>query len=298
LLKKPFFIFAILALAVLCCGRASGQQISTKAYFLKDSVKIGEEVPFVLSATYPNALNVLFPDSTFDFSPFEYARKAYFPTRSDSAMSTDSAVYYLATFEIESVQKLSMPVYVVRSGDSTAIYARPDSVYLIELVTDAELQTEPTENTEYVEVETETNYPLLAAIVGVVLLIAILVAVFFGKNILRAYRRRRMARLHKRFTERFAALVNEASGERPARKPEFVLNVWKQYVEGLDKMPLTKMTTKEIVKVYDDAELRERLRHLDRVIYGGERSNALVADFDYLGQFASARYQHKMQEDE
>ena len=97
--------------------QAQAQDVSVRGGFLSDSLKIGEQTAFYLSARYPTNLNILFPDSTHGFTPFEYEDKEYFPTETTAGISADSAVYYLTTFEIDRVQLLQLPVYIVNTSD-------------------------------------------------------------------------------------------------------------------------------------------------------------------------------------
>ena len=48
--------------------------------FLKDSVQVGAHVELSMSVTYDKSLDILLPDSLYDFSPFEFVDKRYFPT--------------------------------------------------------------------------------------------------------------------------------------------------------------------------------------------------------------------------
>src|SRR6478735_9136687 len=81
-------IFYILIFSAVCA-----QEVKVEAGFAGDSVKIGKPIEFYLSAHYPENLNLLFPDSTFSFAPFELQKKIYFPTQSKNGVSKDSVVY-------------------------------------------------------------------------------------------------------------------------------------------------------------------------------------------------------------
>ena len=113
--KTVVYIFTLF---FLCPGLLNAQQLVPKGLFLSDSIKIGEEVIYSLSIEYPRGSNLIFPDSLYDFSPFEYIKKTEFFTKSDSVKSFDSVIYYLSTFEIDPVQKLTLPVFLISAGDS------------------------------------------------------------------------------------------------------------------------------------------------------------------------------------
>src|SRR5688500_9661894 len=95
------------------------QDVTVRGGFFLDSLKIGDQTGFYLTAKYPSNLNIIFPDSTYNFSPFEYERKRYFPTQTTKGESYDSVVYFLSTFEVDSVQTLSLPVFQLNPQDCT-----------------------------------------------------------------------------------------------------------------------------------------------------------------------------------
>src|SRR5687768_12536023 len=110
--KNPGLLYPLLLLFFLGqATTADAQDIKVSGGFLKDSVQIGEPVAYFLSATYPQSLTVLFPDSTFSFKPFEYNRKRLSPTHTVGGVSHDSVVYYLSTFEVDKIQYLNLPVF-------------------------------------------------------------------------------------------------------------------------------------------------------------------------------------------
>ena len=130
--------FAGVLLLFLLFDLTSGysQSVQPKGEFLEDTISIGKSIPYALSIKYPKALDIVFPDSIFDFSPYEIEEKIYFPTVSDDEFSFDSAVYYITTFEIDTVQYLALPIYLLQGGDSVEIKAAQDSVILRQLVTE------------------------------------------------------------------------------------------------------------------------------------------------------------------
>src|SRR5688572_31149106 len=154
------------------------QEIRVSGGFVKDSVQIGESVGYYLAVAYPKSLTVLFPDSTYNFAPFEFNKKKFSPTFTSNGISHDSVVYYLSTFEVDSVQFLNLPVFVASARDCTAYNPLRDSIFLIEAVTNApdsveaknlELKT----NTIYERVFSQFNYIILLITGGVLVVLAI-----------------------------------------------------------------------------------------------------------------------------
>ncbi len=107
-----------------------GQEISVKGGFLEDSLLIGQNVNFWMSATYPPSLEMVFPDSLYSFNPYEISGKQFFETRVVDGLAYDSTVYTLQSFEIDKVQYLKLPAIILNEGDSTIIETRLDSIYV------------------------------------------------------------------------------------------------------------------------------------------------------------------------
>src|SRR5688500_16042359 len=96
MLKRPGLTFHVMIFFFILSVTTQAQDVKVSGGFLKDSVQIGEPVAYFLSAAYPQALTVLFPDSTFSFAPFEFNRKRLSPTYTVGGVSHDSVVYYLS----------------------------------------------------------------------------------------------------------------------------------------------------------------------------------------------------------
>ena len=159
------------------------QNITPKGQFLKDSVQIGEPIEFALSIKYPKELEIIFPDSLYNFFPFELTKKIYFPTKSDSVFSVDSAIYYLSTFEIDSIQYLKMPVYKVNEFDSLIIWTLQDSIILQHAVESIPDSVAMVTNTNYMEVPMAFNYPYASIALIILIVITVILWLVFGKTV-------------------------------------------------------------------------------------------------------------------
>ncbi|MCC5928507.1 MAG: hypothetical protein JJU28_04605 [Cyclobacteriaceae bacterium] len=262
-------MFSLVMLCLQTAGLLQAQELSVKGSFNKDSTKIGEEVVFSLSVSYPRAVDLVFPDSTFNFYPFEFLKGRYFTTRSDSLMSFDSAVYYLATYEIEPVQKLRLPVYILKGKDSLPVFTKADSVFLIEMID--ELPEEPvflSDNT-FFKIPAQFNHPYFFIGLGIFAFITLLVILFFGKKIRVAYKRWKIRKGFEKFILMFEHHKKELLENKNSASAEKLLSIWKGYLEKLDDKPYTKMTTREICNLYPGDDLKNSLRELDKSIYSG-----------------------------
>ena len=262
-----------------------GQEIIPQSYFHKDSVKIGEALPYSLWIRYPRNNDVAFPDSLFDFSPFELEKRDYFTTKSDSLESLDSVVYYFTTFEIDTVQYLTLPVYIINEYDSIILYTATDSIILDQVVTTLPDSVAVLVNTDFQKVPLAFNYPYFTAGL-IVLLVAILVIfLVFGKGIRQTIKVYWLTKKHKQYLISF----NNALEDQPI-EVESTLSLWKKYLEKLLSQPYTKLTSKEIIELTNSVELAEELKTIDRYIYGDSKNPDTKSAFEFLLNFSVEQF--------
>lgn len=291
----------ILFLLLFIFSSAPAQSLRPNGYFSADTLKIGEPVYYTLTFRYPRDLEVVFPSEDDRYAPFEYLDRQFFPTRSDSLFSLDSVVYKLTTFELDSVQPLTLPVYVIDTDetgqiDSTALYADIDSVYLQQVITQLPDSLALKENTQALDIPLQFNYPyLLIGIVALMLLLAVLYALF-GKQLRRRWQLRRLRKVNRQFAEEFARAMVFLKTDPSAKHSEEALVVWKRYMERLDRAPYTKMTTREIAALPAGAPLRDDLRAIDRRIYGKKLNGELIEHFEQLRHHTQQRFAQRIEE--
>ena len=281
---------------MLCSLALTGQEIKPKANFMKDSVKVGEEVPFTFSYIDRKNRPVVFPDSLYDFSPFELVRKEYYDTQSDSINSIDSAVYYLTTFEIDKVQKLSLPVFLVTDGDSLPIFSNVDSIGLWEVVIDLPDSVDLAETTAYIPVSKEFNYPYFVIALVILGIIGIIVLLVWGKAIRKKIKLYRLSKKLEKFKLGFETEINKLTGSPNKLQIEQVLKFWKDFMEDLDRVPYRKLTTKEIIFIHQNRSLEETLKSIDKNIYSQAVASALQNDFEYLMDYSVDHYNRVTEE--
>jgi hypothetical protein len=281
---------------------ASGQDvldIKVHSGFLSDSLKIGDETAFYLAAKYPSSLNILFPDSAYNFAPFEYQRKRYFATETKNGISSDSTLYYLTTFELDSIQRLSMPVYVVNARDCTVYNSSEDSILLIQLVKNlpdtVSVQNLPLKaNTGYHKVAFQFNY-VIALIAGAALIIICAVVwIIFGTRILNNLRAKRLLKKHRDFINGYNRLIDQLQKAFSSALTESAVSHWKKYMEQLEARPYTKLTTRETLMLQQDEKLGSNLHNIDMAIYGG--GSRVVESLEYLRTVADRHFEKKLEE--
>jgi len=292
-IKKGLIVLTLLMLVGVV---AKGQDTKPYGYFVGDSVKIGELIPYSLSYKDKRNRKVIFPDSTFNYAPFELFDKAYFDTESDTINSIDSAVYYLATFEIDTIQKLALPVYIFAGEDSIEVFSDHDSIVLDQVVTQMPDSVALAETAAFQPVSKQFNYPYW--IIGLVLLglLALIVMIIWGKQIRKRIKLYRLKRALERFHQRFDEELENLTSASTKEEIESVLKYWKQYMEGLERIPYTKLTTKELVKIQQNGSLEETLKSIDKSIYSRLEVEELQDDFDFLKDYSTDRYHHITQE--
>jgi ABC-type multidrug transport system fused ATPase/permease subunit len=289
---------------ITCCFFAhiavQAQEIKVSGGFLKDSIQIGEPVGYYLTAAYPQALTVLFPDSTYSFVPFEFERKKISPTYTAGGISRDSVVYFLSTFEIDKVQYLSLPVFVTSARDCTVYTPIADSIYLVELVTTLPPDSVSAQNlslktnTLYEKVISQFNFIILIISIVVLLVTAVIIWIVFGKRIRKYFKLKKLQKSHSKFIQAFTDQFQQLSTIFSSEKAETAISLWKKYLEQLEKRPYTKLTTRETIEMEPNEKLAINLKMIDRAIYGNQTS--VNEPLEVLKNFAEERFQIKLEE--
>ena len=267
-----------------------------KGKFLSDSVKVGLPVKYALSYRHKATADVFFPDSAYNFSPFEMVRREYFNTVTDQNGSLDSVVYTLITFEVTPVQELSLPVYVRAKRDCTRVFAPMDYVVLNSIIK-PNLNIDTLylkKDTRLIPIAQQVNFPLIFLIIIGLLLLIGMVFWFFGKPIRRQVRLFNFRRRYDDFRKLFQRL---SRGTDDAKKRleniEKAVVLWKKYIERIENKPFTTFTTKEILDNLKDNRLSDALREIDATVYGGVYSSKTIASLQVLQELAEGLYRER-----
>jgi hypothetical protein len=267
-----------------------------KGKFLSDSVKVGLPVQYALSYRHKATADVFFPDSAYNFAPFEMVKREYFNTITDQNGSLDSVVYTLISFEVTPVQELSLPVYVRAKRDCTRVFAPMDYVILNSII-DPNVRIDSLslkKDTRLIPIAQQVNFPLIfLIIIGLFLLIG-MVFWFFGKPIRRQVRLFNFKRRYDDFRKLFQRL---SRGTEDAKKRleniEKAVVLWKKYIERIENKPFTTFTTKEILDNLKDSRLSDALREIDATVYGGVYSSKTIASLQVLQELAEGLYRER-----
>ena len=261
-----------------------------KGGFVEDSMKIGQTTHFWITASYPPQFQVVFPDSLFDYSPFEYMGKAFSPTKEKGDVYFDSTIYQIQSFEIDNTQYFKLPATILHNKDCTLIHTPLDSIYLIQLATQVSDTTQLITNTSYWDVKGNMNYPLLWIILGVLVVLSVTVFFLFGKKIRRYFKLKRLRKEYTKFSEQLTQAI-KVMRERPNKEEiEQSYIQWKRFLERLEGIPYTRLTSKEILKLNETSELKEVLKNIDRCIYGNGDTNGVYKEFQSIEDYTQHRY--------
>ncbi|MDQ1087834.1 LapA family protein [Siphonobacter sp. SORGH_AS_1065] len=260
--------------------------------FLSKEIKVGKPVQYALSYRHDPRLDVFFPDSTYDFTPFQFLKRDYYSTRTNASGSLDSVVYTLVSFEVDSMQYLKLPVYVMNQKDCTALYSGLQSIPLRSLLNLKSKKAGLQSNTALVLLDDQINYPLYFIILIFAGILGGLIYWLFGARIRRRWRQFQLWRRHLEFRGNFQRHLRGATDSRQAViNVERAVVLWKRYLERLEGKPYTTFTTKETVEQFSHSrQLEQALRETDAVVYGGVTSPQTQESLRILRDLAVRTY--------
>ncbi|MFC5270365.1 hypothetical protein [Adhaeribacter terreus] len=285
-------VFALISIAFLSVAAQVPEKPA--GYFLQEKIKIGEPVKFALVFKHKPETEVVFPDSAYRFAPFEFISKEVYPTQTVNNISTDSAVYLLRTFSIESLQKLNVPVFILQQNDTLKVFGNTASIKLQEVVKQIPEPLAFQENTELQTIEPRFNYPNLIMLLVLLALLLGGIWFVFRKKILMRYRLYVLQKNHRSFIYRYNSYIDRFHKSASLTDMEKAITLWKNYLTGLEDTAINSFTTKEIVSYYDnDEDVTTALKLFDRAIYGNILSDKIsdtLTAFYLLHHFADRRY--------
>jgi hypothetical protein len=274
-------------------GYNTAAQPRPRGYLLTDSIEVGRPFRFALSIRHRSETEVFFPDSNYNFAPFELLKHEYFDTETDQRGSLDSAVYTLVSFELAPVQPIRLPVWLIIGRDCTAVFSQPDSVALRTVLGKKSAATALQTDVSIVALPRQVNYPLvLLALVSVVLL-GLGVYLLFGDAMKRQWRLYQLFRRNQEFNRTFTRLMRNVVGKDGLTNVEQAVILWKSYMQRLEKKPFLTFTSREIAENLPDQQLSEALQAIDGVIYGGVSSAKTTDSLEVLVQIASDAYRQQ-----
>lgn len=271
--------------------------------FLMDTIDIGRPFQYALTYRHPPAVDLLFPDTARQFAPYKVENVALYATRTTgtglAAVSVDSAVYTLLSFETDSVQLLRTSVRLMNTADCTDVFTQTDTVFLRSKVnpaladlTDYASLTLATE-TKLAPLRQQFNYPVLGLVTAGLALVSSILYRIFGRVIRRQWRLYQLNRRHRQFLREFNRLSLVINSDSAADVANQAVISWKMYLEKIEQRAYSSLTTSEIAERVADDRVTNALREADRMIYGGAFSAQSTASLRVLSDVATQRYQHR-----
>ncbi len=273
-------------LLIFICLTHFGFSQKPKAYFENDSLSIGKPIAFSLTLLHSGKTDLLFPDSTSNFKPFELVDIDYFPTKTQGGRSLDSVVYKLITFKIDTSYSLSLPIHNIRT--KTKIYSETATVKLKSALRATDFAKPVIQkSTGYFNVPLDFNFPKFLYYIVVLVFSTVVFWAFFGQMLYRSIKVWRFNQKQQKFA---TAFKKHSKNSKNFKSIENGLILWKNHLEWLLKKPYSTMTTSEITKTLKNERLDEALKEFDMAIYGGMLSDHIPFAFNILFDFTSETF--------
>ncbi|MCU0401148.1 MAG: hypothetical protein MUE75_09100 [Algoriphagus sp.] len=269
------------------------QQVEVSGYFTQDSARLGERVGFVLKAKYPETSQLLFPDSTFDFSPLVFLEKKTFISNTVDGITQDSAIYYVSNFSLEPSVFLALPVYELNRYDSLTYYTNEAELKLKLMLDSIPEELVFQENNVYQPLKKSFNWLLFGLISGAVILFLGVLFTLFKDRIKAIFKKNREKIRWIQFElkwKKLSALLAQNPNQELADE---VIGLWKGYLESLTAQPYQEWTSSEISDALQDKEVFKALRSIDMIIYAGKEGKTEEAT-TYLFEVAKSTYKEKL----
>lgn len=268
----------------------SAQKVQVSGYFTQDSAQLGERVGFVLKANYPESAQLIFPDSTFDFSPFVFLEKKTFVSMTSKGVTLDSAIYFLSNFSLEPSSFLSLPVFELARYDSITYFTNEAELKLkLNLDSIPEL-LQFKENNVYQPLDKPFNWFVFSAVIGGILLSFGILFFVFAERIKRLFRKNREKLRWLQFERKWKKLAELLQQSPNQTLADELVGLWKGYLEHLRSQPIQEWTSSEIAAALEDKEVFKALRSIDLIIYADGEGDTSAAT-TYLLEVARANYQ-------
>jgi hypothetical protein len=261
-----------------------------KGIFIEDSIQIGKPVNFALIYSHNQKSDLVFPDSSYNFSPFKLVNISYFPTKTIENNSLDSVIYSLISFETDSILRLSLPISFLNSKKK--LFSNRDSIKLKSSIYSNNYKTLPLKPSIYFyQVPLDFNFPKLLYYFIIILFISILIFLLFGSTILKQIKTLIYYRKNKEFVLSFKKQSKKINNTSSINNR---LVIWKNHMEWLMKIPFSSMTTKEISQTLKNERLEDALKEFDTAIYGGQISDHIPFASNILLEIASETYKKEI----
>lgn len=270
------------------------QELKVEGYFLQDSAMLGERVGYVLKAAYPSRLNVLFPDSAYQYGSMEFLDKQIFTSYTQDSTTLDSAVYYLSNFSLEPIKQYRLPVLEVLRYDSISHFPEEASLHLKLTIEEMPEELEFKETNRYQPIDKDFNYIYL--IIGLVVLLVLAVVLFlvFGKRVSKSWKIYQEKRKQKRFITQWNKTKKGFIAQPTLEHADELLGLWKARMEDLTGKPFKEWTATEIAEHLEMPEVLADFRKIELIIYAARAAEDVEQACDHLEAISTSTYHEKI----
>lgn len=255
---------------------------------------LGERIGYVLKAAYPSQLNVLFPDSTYQYGSMEFLDKQIFTSYTQDSTTLDSAVYYLSNFSLEPIKQYRLPVFEVLRYDSISHYPTDAALHLKLTIDEMPEDLVFKETDRYQPIAKDFNYIYL--IIGLVTLFVLALVLFlvFGKRISRNWRVYQEKRRQRRFIDQWNRIKKSFIAQPTLDNADELLGLWKARMENLTGKPFKEWTATETAEYLEKPEVLTDFRRIELIIYAARPAEDVEQACDHLEAISTSTYHQKI----
>lgn len=277
----------IVILIFIFSSKLFSQEINYQIYFLEKDIKIGDSIKLVSIINYPKEIELIQPDSSFQFFPFSFVKKENFESQLNERIISDSSLYILRSFEIDSIQSIRLNSFILNGKDCLEISSNYDTVYFKSLVNNTDQKVKKNMSFNEILLIINTYKLLLYSIVFICLILA--VYLLFRKKIIAYFRKRKVLKSYALFNKEFEKIKKQFKTNADKNNLEKIILIWKRYIEKLTSIPYSSMTTKEIIDFFDNENLIKSLKYIDEMIYSDKLIEMDKFSFKYLLDYADSK---------
>lgn len=267
----------LILICILFSNKIFSQEIDYNIFFKEDSVKIGDTITLISTLKYPKNIEIIQPDSSYKFIPFEFLDKIVFESSSSNNLIFDSTIYILQTFELDSVQSIYLKSYIINTSDSLEISSNTDEIQTISLIKEKNSRTKT--NTLLEKINSIFNAKKFSIITGVIFSVLVLIYLLFRKKINKYFKIKRIKSETDFFKNEFDAILSSYLNTNDVKFLENLLLKWKRFMEKLSKKPYSSSTTSEISLFNKNIKSIKTLKEIDKSIYS---ENKFILDKNKL----------------
>lgn len=289
---KYFAVSLILLLSL----PTKGQEIEYNGFFSQKKVSIGDTIYFISIIKYPKNIEIIQPDSSFNFESFDFINKIIIPSYKMNEKIVDSTIYLIRTFNLDSIQSLQLSSYIINRGDSLKITSNTDSININNEIISINPSLKVKYNTIYSKIQSLINYKNILTRSSIIISIIILVYILFGKRIRKYIKIRSLNKKLKKFTLKYENQLSIYNSNKFKKELEKLLIIWKIYMEYISDKPYLSSTTKEIEIFKKDIKIINSLKEIDRKIYSKENEGVELKDINCLYDEAKKAFNVKLYE--